>query len=70
MLKNSLLLSILFLTAIQLKAQVALNRDTTRLIKEVVVTYQAGKLTPVTFQNISEKDLKAKSTGQDHLICF
>src|SRR5258706_3669671 len=58
------LLSLLF-AATQLKAQSALKHDTTHLIKEVVVTYQADKLTPVTFQNIGGKDLKAKSTGQE-----
>ena len=35
------------------------------MIKEVVVSYQADKLTPVTFQNLNIKDLKAKSTGQE-----
>ena len=65
MLKSTILLIILLFAATQLKAQVALKHDTTHLIKEVVVTYQANKLTPVTFQNISEKDLKAKSTGQE-----
>jgi len=65
MLKNTNLFVILLFAAMQLKAQVALKRDTTHLIKEVVVTYQADKLTPVTFQNISGKDLKTKSTGQE-----
>jgi len=65
MLKNTILFIILLFAAVQLKAQATLKRDTTHLIKEVVVTYQADKLTPVTFQNISGKDLKAKSTGQE-----
>ncbi|AEV96681.1 TonB-dependent receptor [Niastella koreensis] len=38
---------------------------TTTALKEVVVSYQADKLTPVTFQNISSKDLKVKSVGQE-----
>ena len=65
MLKNIAPLIILLFIVAQLKAQVSLKRDTARLIKEVVVTYQADKLTPVTFQNISGKELKAKSTGQE-----
>ena len=39
--------------------------DTTKHLHEVVVIYQADKLTPVTFQNISGKELKEKSTGQE-----
>ncbi len=65
MLKNAILFIILLFAPGQLKAQASLKYDTTHLIKEVVVTYQADKLTPVTFQNISGKDLKAKSTGQE-----
>ena len=68
--KNTTLIILLFASA-SLKAQVASNpdtahlKDTTHVIKEVVVTYQADKLTPVTFQNISGKELQAKSTGQE-----
>jgi iron complex outermembrane receptor protein len=55
---------ILFLLTIiislQLKAQ-----DTLQTLQEVVFTYQADKRTPITFQNIYSKDLKAKSTGQE-----
>ena len=65
MLKNIRLSIVLLLAAIQLKAQTALKHDTSNLIKGVVVTYQADKLTPVTFLNISGKDLQAKSTGQE-----
>ena len=60
---------ILFLLTIlisrQLKAQDTLRLDTTTTLKEVIITYQADKLTPITFQNISSKDLKTKSTGQE-----
>jgi iron complex outermembrane receptor protein len=60
---------ILFLLTIlisrQLKAQDTLRLDTTKILKEVIITYQADKLTPITFQNISSKDLKTKSTGQE-----
>lgn len=49
-----------------LKGQVPLKQDTAiHKIKEVAVIYQADKLTPVTFQNLSGKDLKARSTGQE-----
>lgn len=65
MLKNIIPLITLLCAGIQVKAQGTVKRDTTHLVKEVVVTYQADKLTPVTFQNISGKDLKAKSTGQE-----
>ena len=34
-------------------------------LKEVVVPYLADKLTPVTFQNISSKELDIKSVGQE-----
>jgi iron complex outermembrane receptor protein len=53
------------LTSRQLKAQDTLPLDTTHRLKEVIVTYQADKLTPITFQNISSKDLKTKLTGQE-----
>lgn len=64
MLKNIILSVVLLFAALQLKAQQSPKRDSNRL-KEVVITYQADKLTPVTFQNLSGKDLKAKSTGQE-----
>jgi iron complex outermembrane receptor protein len=43
-------------------------QDTIRpahILKEVVVPYQADKLTPVTFQNISSKELDIRSVGQE-----
>lgn len=40
------------------------------VLGEVIVPYQADKLTPVTFQNISSKDLKAKSVGQEPSFIF
>ncbi|WP_217220409.1 TonB-dependent receptor [Mucilaginibacter paludis] len=60
-----LFLILIQLAALQIKAQTPVKRDTARVIKEVSVTYQADRLTPVTFQNISGKDLKSKSTGQE-----
>lgn len=38
---------------------------TLTILKEVIVPYQADKKTPVTFQNISGKELDAKSVGQE-----
>ena len=49
----------------QLKAQDTLRLDNLQPLKEVVITYQAEKQTPVTFQNIYSKDIKEKSTGQE-----
>lgn len=48
----------------QLKAQTS-ESDSIKQIEEVIITYQADKLTPVTFQNIYSKEIKAKSTGQE-----
>jgi iron complex outermembrane receptor protein len=53
------------LNSLQLKAQDTLRRDTLQTLQEVVITYQADKRTPITFQNIYSKDLNAKSTGQE-----
>jgi iron complex outermembrane receptor protein len=41
------------------------EKDTTVVLNEVVITYQANKLTPVNFQNISQTSLKTKSVGQE-----
>jgi iron complex outermembrane recepter protein len=65
MLKKIIPVVVMLLIATQINAQDTLKHDTTRLLKEVVVTYLADKLTPVTFQNLSGKDLRAKSTGQE-----
>jgi iron complex outermembrane receptor protein len=51
--------------AIQIKAQVISTPDSSVLMKEVTVSYRADRLTPVTFQNLNGKELKAKSTGQE-----
>jgi len=65
MTKYFILLLLTILTSRQLKAQDTLRLDTTKTLQEVIITYQADKLTPITFQNISSKGLKAKSTGQE-----
>ncbi len=46
-------------------AQISIQTDSLKQLKEIIITYQAEKLTPITFQNISSKDLKTKSTGQE-----
>jgi iron complex outermembrane recepter protein len=56
---------ITFLRTIPLLAQEIVQIDTIKNLDEVIVTYQAGKRTPITFQNISSKELKSKSTGQE-----
>lgn len=48
-----------------LTAQDTLKLDTLHTLQEVIVTYQADKQSPITFQNIYSKDLKAKSIGQE-----
>jgi len=60
-------LSVLFLFFFnnQVYAQDTLNEKTPIKLKEVIVTYQADKLTPISFQNISSKEIKAKSIGQE-----
>jgi iron complex outermembrane receptor protein len=65
MTKYFILFLLTILTSRQLKAQDTLGLDTTKTLQEVIITYQADKLTPITFQNISSKDLKTKSTGQE-----
>lgn len=65
MLKTVIPFVVLLMTASPIEAQVAVKNDTAHLLKDVVVTYQADKLTPVTFQNIGGKELKSKSTGQE-----
>lgn len=56
---------LIILISQQLKAQDTIRIDTLQTLKELVITYQANKRTPVTFQNIYSKEIKAKSTGQE-----
>jgi len=65
MTKYFILFLLIILTSRQLIAQDTLRLDTTKTLREVIITYQADKLTPITFQNISSKDLKTKSKGQE-----
>jgi iron complex outermembrane recepter protein len=41
------------------------TEDSTRRLKEVIVTYQAGNKTPVTYQDLNMKVLEEKNTGQE-----
>ncbi len=65
MIKFHLVISLTLLFYSQLKAQDTLQIDSVKHLAEVVVTYQADKQTPVTFQNIYSKRIKEKSTGQE-----
>jgi len=49
----------------QILAQETFRPDTIKQLDEVIITYQADKLTPITFQNIYSKEIKSKSVGQE-----
>ena len=63
--KVFLILTLFIAFASQVVAQTVPNADTTLLLHEVNVSYRASRINPVTFQNIGEIELKAKSTGQE-----
>ncbi len=65
MTKYFLIFLLALLSSKQLNAQDRILLDTTKTLKALIVTYQADKLTPITYQNISSKDLKIKSVGQE-----
>lgn len=65
--KKCILFNFLVLLSGHLKAQTI--EDTLNL-KEVVITYQADKKTPVTFQNIYSEELDKKLTGQEPSFIF
>ncbi len=46
-------------------AQDTFKIDSTYNLNEVIITYQADRNTPFTFQNIHSKELKTKLTGQE-----
>lgn len=60
----TLLVFTLFI-CVNLKAQDSLKLDTVKYVSEVVIIYQADKLSPITFKNIYSPELKAKSIGQE-----
>lgn len=61
MIKHLFLLSAIFLSAANCFAQT----DSVTKLNEVVISYQANKHTPVTYQNLYGAALKQKSTGQE-----
>jgi len=65
MTKYFLLFFLTILFSREIKAQDTLLLDSIKILQEVIITYQADKRTPITFQNIYSKDIKAKSTGQE-----
>lgn len=54
-----------FLFCSLLTAQDTLRLDSIKHVSEVVIIYQADKLTPITFKNIYSTELKVKSVGQE-----
>ena len=54
-----------FFYSVLLNAQENNSSDSLQNLKEVIVTYQADKHTPVSFQNIRAKELKLRLTGQE-----
>ena len=65
MTKYIILFHLIIISREQLKAQDTLQRENKKTLPSAIVSYQADKVTPITFQNISSKDLKTKSTGQE-----
>ena len=62
--------ALILLSCSRIVAQDTLQTGIAIDIDEVVVTYQAGKQTPVTFQNLDLKEIKEKSTGQEPSFLF
>src|ERR1700759_4953304 len=62
---TTILLFALLSSSLTSNAQVAATADSAHTMKELVVTTKADKRTPITFQNLSGKDLQARSTGQE-----
>jgi iron complex outermembrane receptor protein len=54
-----------FFSSVLLNAQENNSSDSLQNLKEVIVTYQADKHTPITFQNIRAKEVKLRLTGQE-----
>ena len=54
-----------FFITLELNAQNTNVLDSLNKLSEVTVIYQAEKLTPITFQNFTNHDLKIKSVGQE-----
>ena len=65
MIKHLKQLFLLLLSFNVASAQETTKPDSIAQLKEVIITYQANKTTPVSFQNISSTAINAKSTGQE-----
>ena len=63
--KNCLWVLLLVMEVQGLQGQEKTTVDSARLLKEIVVSYQAGQYTPVSFQNISRETIRAKNLGQE-----
>jgi iron complex outermembrane receptor protein len=60
------ILSLFTILAIeQINAQDTLRANKTEKLQEVIITYQANRLSPITFQDLVCNELKVKSTGQE-----
>jgi iron complex outermembrane recepter protein len=70
MTKYFLLLLVAVLLMKLINAQDSLRYDTSQLLTQVTVVYQANKITPTPFQNIIAQDLKAKAIGQEPSFLF
>jgi iron complex outermembrane recepter protein len=64
---ESLVLILFTNTILQQKVytQEAVKSDTIKQLKEIIITSQINKLTPLTFQNLAGDELRLKSTGQE-----
>jgi len=58
-------LCLMAITSGLLTAQNNSKQDTLKILKEVVVSYQADRLSPISYQNLQAKEIKLKSTGQE-----
>ncbi|PKH51781.1 TonB-dependent receptor [Tenacibaculum sp. Bg11-29] len=63
--KHFILVLLTIIISSQLEAQNTTKLDTIKQLEEIIITYQADKLTPITFQNIYSKEIKSKSVGQE-----
>jgi len=59
------ILFLFLVTSYIITAQNNIKSDTINELEEVLITYQANKLTPVTFQDIEQSAIKSKSIGQE-----
>lgn len=65
-----MLIILIFVSSRQILAQDTLKLDSIKQLDEVIITYQADILTPITFQNIYSKEIKSKLIGQEPSFLF